>query len=107
LTKSEQSIFSETAQAFPHLGRADIQLLASFAVATAMAQRLKKGNDVANWERAVRTQLAVGRSLRLTQQSRTKPETLYRRIADDPNKPRPWLPGADDTDTQKEGLDDS
>jgi hypothetical protein len=96
LTKCERTVFTETAQAFPHLGPADIPLLASFATATAMAQRLNKKGDISGWERAVRTQLALARSLRLSHQSRTDPQILTRRMADDPNKVRPWLGSAEE-----------
>jgi len=90
LTEPEKRLFAETLDAFPHLDRSDSTLLASYAQATVKAMKLAKGNNIKGWDIAVRTQLALARSLRLTHQARTAPQTLGRRMADQPKVPAPW-----------------
>jgi hypothetical protein len=96
LSDSEQRIFAETVAGFPHLDQCDALLVAAFAQASVKAQELAKSAAVPDWERAVRTQLALARSLRLTQQSRVDPQSLGRRMADKPKERPPWLRGREE-----------
>jgi hypothetical protein len=78
LTKSEQTTFAELVQLNPHLVATDVPLLTSFVQATTMAHRLGRKHDdktVAEWERCVRTMLALGRSLRLLPVNATSRQT--------------------------------
>jgi hypothetical protein len=79
LTASEKQIFIETAAAYPHLKNGDATILAAFAQASARSFRLAKKEDTAAWEKAVRTMLALARSLRLTPISTTRAEALGRK----------------------------
>jgi hypothetical protein len=94
LTKSEQTTFAELVQLNPHLVATDVPLLTSFVQATTMAHRLGRKHDdktVAEWERCVRTMLALGRRLRLLPVNATHPDKLSRQRRDAAERfPPPW-----------------
>jgi hypothetical protein len=72
-------VFIELAASARHLSVADIPLLASLAQATAMARRsVRKSDDLAAWERAVRIQAMLSTRLRLTPQARNHLTTVGR-----------------------------
>lgn len=79
LTASERAIFNETAAQHPHLKPGDAMILAAFAQASARSFKLSKKDDTKAWEQSVRVMLALARSLRLTQISGTRAETLGRK----------------------------
>src|SRR5690242_10457011 len=77
LSKSEQALFDELVSGNPHLRPTDSPLLAGFVRAS--TNMLKRGVDVASWERSARVANQLARSLRLTPQSVYDPEKLGRR----------------------------
>jgi hypothetical protein len=75
LTKAEQQVFNLACAENRHLRAIDTPLLTTFAIATAKTYTKLKVED---FDKLVRLSLAIARSLRLTQQSRTNPLTLSR-----------------------------
>jgi hypothetical protein len=82
LNKREKQIFVLTYKDNPHLRDCDAPMVTCFAVAAARMETASKIKDVADIEKLVRATLALGRSLRITQQSRTNPKTLSRQMRD-------------------------
>jgi hypothetical protein len=78
LSTAERAIFHHTATQHPHLKAGDAMVLTAFAQAAARSHKLAKRDDTIAWEKAVRAMLALARSLRLTQVSKTRAETLSR-----------------------------
>jgi hypothetical protein len=101
LNKREKQIFVLTYKDNPHLRDCDSPLVTCFAVAAARMEGASKIKDVADIERLVRATLALGRSLRITQQSRTDPKTLSRQVRDQVKNTGCW-PLADDDDDEAE-----
>jgi hypothetical protein len=92
LSTEEAELFNEIVNACSprHFVQSDIWLVASYARATAMAQRAFASDDkeaLAAWERAVRTQMALAGRLRLSPNSRIDPKTVGRLK---PRGPHPW-----------------
>ena len=77
-------MFADLAAHNRHLTATDAPLLAGYVQAVGKMHRLAKKSDVAEWERAARVALALGRSLRLTPQSTTDPQSIGRRRKDAP-----------------------
>src|SRR5262245_22320088 len=91
LTKRERKEFDEIVAAANHLTQSDIPLIAALAQATLLARSLAKDvTKVGQWEKAIRAQTMLARSLRLTPQSRIDPKTAGRRSASWPTGPAPW-----------------
>jgi|SRR6516164_7071026 hypothetical protein len=86
LTKEEKAAFTDLVASvdYRHLSQADMPLLISYIQASIKARKLARTTDIANWERAVRAQMALARSLRLTVQARVNPKTLTRRLPETP-----------------------
>jgi hypothetical protein len=71
LTKSERDQFAELATQAAHLRPADAPLLAALAQTILLARKLARDpSKVSEWEKAVRAQAMLSRSLRMTPQSR-------------------------------------
>ncbi len=91
LTNDEQSLFTEIVSSVEprHFAKSDLPQIVSYvqvtlacrAHATRAAADPNK-NIIAAWEKLLRTQLALARSLRLTVQSRIDPLTIGRRAND-------------------------
>jgi hypothetical protein len=97
LTKVERTAFTALVNACDprHFVEADLPLLVSFVQATLLARMLAKdASKISQWDKVVRAQMALARSLRLTPQSRTDPKTLARAYDNfDPNATPPWEGG--------------
>jgi hypothetical protein len=78
LSSDERLEFVAIADENSHLRRTDAPMLGCYVTAVTRVQKLARSKDVASWERATKTMLALARSLRLTQQSCTDPKTLTR-----------------------------
>ena len=59
-------------------------------------------DNAGDFERLGRMSLSFARSLRLTPQSRTRPETLARRYVDQHTGPKPWDRNRDEDDYHDE-----
>jgi hypothetical protein len=99
LSKAERTAFTALVNACDsrHFVEADLPILVSFVQATLMARILANdANKISQWDKVVRAQMALARSLRLTVQSRLDPETVARASNfDDGHKPwEPWEKGA-------------
>jgi phage terminase small subunit len=88
LTAKARKIFREALANAPrgHFSASDVQLLATYATATAIANDLAKQAQknpamVLAWSRAVRAQIAVATKLRLTPHSRSHAITTARKMA--------------------------
>ncbi|WP_271605653.1 hypothetical protein [Bradyrhizobium sp. CCBAU 11434] len=80
-----------------HLTRADMPLIVSYVQACLLAQSLaRKPSQRAEWERAVKLQMALARSLRLTVQARVHPRSIGRNLPFDGE--RPWARDDEDDD---------
>jgi hypothetical protein len=89
LSKQERDLFIELAAQAGHLKAVDIPLLASLAQSILLARRLARDPSKAKeWDRAVRTQMTLTRSLRMTPQSRIDARAAGRH--DPPQGPTPW-----------------
>jgi hypothetical protein len=82
LSSTQRLTFIQLAAANTHLTPSDSLPLAAYVQAITQATRLGRTKDIANWERSVRVALALGRSLRLTAQSSTDPQSVARRRRD-------------------------
>lgn len=78
-----------------HLTVTDGPLLAVYVQAVTRTHRLGRGKDVGGWEKSARLAMALARSLRLTPQSTTDPQTIGRRRKDDP-PPQLWAQELED-----------
>jgi hypothetical protein len=78
LSNSERLEFIALADENRHLRRTDVVMLAAYVVGWTKVQKLARSKDVAPWERAVKTMLALARSMRLTQQSQRDPKVVGR-----------------------------
>ena len=92
LSKAERALFLETVGAVDprHFVEGDLPLLCSYVQATLIARKASRdASKIALWEKAVRAQVALARSLRLTVQSRADAKTVGRR---QPSRsgPAPW-----------------
>lgn len=77
LSKDERALFAEiVASRDPrHFVESDLPLLVSYVQATLMAHAMaREAGKTADWEKAVRVQAMLARSLRLTPQSRMDPK---------------------------------
>ncbi|MBR0714054.1 hypothetical protein [Bradyrhizobium liaoningense] len=73
-----------------HFVKSDLPTLTCYVEVVALAQSLAhKSKQRAEWREAVKLQMALARSLRLTVQSRTDPKTIGRRMPDVILE-RPW-----------------
>ncbi len=97
LSKSEASLFSQTAIANPHLTSSDVPLLACYVQGLVKGQKLVKQADVAAWEKCMRVVLSMATKLKLTPQA-LHPDTVARRKRDAPKGPTPWR-GDDEEET--------
>ena len=85
LSKLERETFVELAAIASHLKPADVPTLASYAQCVVLCRKLGRNPDKADlWQKMVRVQMALARSLRMTPQSRTDSRTAGRRQADGP-----------------------
>ena len=92
LRADEKTLFLQLINAATphHFVETDKPLLISFCQATLLARgTANKPTKIATWEKAVRAQMALARSLRLTPQSRTDPKTLARK-QQQYTGPTPW-----------------
>lgn len=93
LTSTERAIFAELIESTDerHFARSDLPMIISYVQAVALARATAhKPKARAEWREAVKLQMALARSLRLTVQSRTDPKTVGRRTPDLITE-RPWL----------------
>ncbi len=88
LSTPERSIFEQIVKSVEarHFQASDLPVLVSFVQVTAacLAQAKRAAQDpskdsIAGWDKLLRTQLALARSLRLTTQARIDPLTIGRR----------------------------
>jgi hypothetical protein len=87
--KGERLQFIELAANAGHLKPVDVPLLAALAQTILLARKLARDPaKVAEWDRALRSQLALTRSLRLSPQSRIDSRAAGRH--DPPEGPAPW-----------------
>jgi hypothetical protein len=77
LTTLERSIFNLTVTRHPHLKPKDVVLVTAFARAAARVLKMS-GNQPAELEKATRTMVLLGRSLRLTPMNALEPRTVAR-----------------------------
>jgi hypothetical protein len=102
LSKAERTLFTTLANACDprHFVEADLPILVSFVQATLMVRKLANdANKISEWDKVVRAQMALARSLRLTVHTRLDPETVARASNFDdghrpwhPKRPDPWEP---------------
>lgn len=98
LTKAERALFIDLMDSVGerHFVRSDLPLLISYVQACSLAQSAAgKPAKLAEWERAVKLQAMLARSLRLTVQSRTDPKTVGRRMPPVMHD-KPWADGHDE-----------
>ena len=90
LTKRQRTEFSEIVDtaAANHFVASDVKLIASLAQVNLLVRELARGKDFASYEKAVRMQVLLARSLRLTVQSRSDPKTVGRNVP--PQLRHPW-----------------
>jgi hypothetical protein len=90
LTKRQRTEFTEIVDAASanHFVASDVPLIASLAQVNLLVRELARGKDFATYEKAIRMQVLLARSLRLTVQSRSDPKTIGRNVP--PQYPRPW-----------------
>jgi hypothetical protein len=88
LTKRQRTEFTEIVNAASanHFVKSDVPLIASLARVNLLVRDTK--GDFATYEKAVRLQVLLSRSLRLTVQSRSDPKTVSRHAPI--QYPRPW-----------------
>jgi hypothetical protein len=92
LSEAETTLFTTVVNACDprHFVEADLPVLVSYVQATITARALANDASKLNeWDKIVRLQLALARSLRLTVQSRLDPETVARASNSDGDH-RPW-----------------
>jgi hypothetical protein len=93
LSKAEQELFTTLVNACDprHFIEGDLPILVSFVQATLMVRQLAyNANKISEWDKVVRAQMALARSLRLTVHTRLDPETVARASNIDDGR-RPWL----------------
>jgi hypothetical protein len=78
LSTAERLEFIALADENRHLRRTDAPMLACYVMAVTKVQKLSRGRNVALWERATKTMLALARSMRLTQQAQRDPKVVGR-----------------------------
>jgi hypothetical protein len=90
LTKRQRTEFAEIIDttSASHFAASDVPLIASMARVNLLVRELARGKDFASYEKAIRMQVLLARSLRLTVQSRTDPKTVGRNVS--PPMPPPW-----------------
>jgi hypothetical protein len=94
LTEAEQTLFTTLVNACDprHFIEGDSPILVSFVQATLMVRTLAgDANRINEWDKVVRAQMALARSLRLTVHTRLDPETVARASSFDDGR-RPWQP---------------
>jgi len=69
LSSEEQALFKQLRAANPHITESDVPMLIAYVQAISMTHRLGCGDDVLNWERAVRATMALATKLKLTPQA--------------------------------------
>ena len=69
LSPEEQALFKQLRGANPHITESDVPMLVAYCQAISMTHRLGRGDDVLNWERAVRATMAIATKLKLTPQA--------------------------------------
>jgi hypothetical protein len=78
-------VFVELASHATHLKPADAVMLASYAQSIVLCRKLGRDPNKADlWQKMVRAQMALARSLRMTPQSRTDSRAAGRRQDDGP-----------------------
>jgi hypothetical protein len=65
----EQALFKQLRSSNPHITESDVPMLIAYCQAISMTHRLGCGDDVLNWERAVRATMALATKLKLTPQA--------------------------------------
>jgi hypothetical protein len=93
LTKQERKLFTEVVRSCSpkHFIESDAPQLVSYVQAILMARRcVRDPAKVSTWEKAVKVQAMLARSLRLTVQSRVDPKTIGRNAPHAPSLPEPW-----------------
>lgn len=90
LTKRARTEFTEIVEAAAanHFVASDVKLIASLAQVNLLVRELARGKDFATYEKAIRMQVLLSRSLRLTVQSRSDPKTIGRNVPT--QMPHPW-----------------
>jgi hypothetical protein len=69
LSPEEQALFKQLRSSNPHITESDVPMLIAYCQAISMTHRLGCGDDVLNWERAVRATMALATKLKLTPQA--------------------------------------
>jgi hypothetical protein len=97
MKRDEQAIFDVAVRENVHLTVSDVPLLMVYARAIAGALN---ADDASDFEKLSRAAASMGTKLRLTQQSRIRPETLGRRMAEQDSGPKPWDRVSDDDEDE-------
>ena len=82
LRADERALFAALAAQNEHLKPTDASILALYSQAVMRTSKLARGDGISDWEKSARATLALARSLRLTAQSSTHPDTLSRQRRD-------------------------
>jgi hypothetical protein len=80
LTADERQLFVTLVAENKHLRGSDLPFLTSFCMATTRVAKESRGSDVLKWEREVKTLMALGRTMRLTQQAMRDPKMVGRQV---------------------------
>lgn len=108
LTTKERALFLQLVNACSpnHLRAADTPLLVTYVQAALLARELGRDpKKTREWERAARTMAALAVRLRLTPQSRTRPETIARQRSPDIGV-APWHRKPNDSEDDEWPADD-
>jgi len=76
LRADEQTVFVELAAMNAHLTQTHAPLLALYAQGILKSSTLSRETDLKSWETCARVTVALGRSLRLTPRSSSRPEKV-------------------------------
>ena len=100
LSPEEQALFKQLRGANPHITESDVPMLVAYCQAISMTHRLGRGDDVLNWERAVRATMAIATKLKLTPQADRRVDrtggvgVTWKQLAElneeAAEQPRPW-----------------
>jgi hypothetical protein len=86
LTPDERQLFATLVAENKHLRGSDLPFLVSFCQATTRVAKQARDPDVLKWERETRTLMALGRTMRLTQQAMRDPKMVGRQVRNDTSK---------------------
>jgi hypothetical protein len=86
LSADERQLFMTLVAENKHLRGSDLPFLVSFCQAATRVAKLARDPDVLKWERETRTLMALGRTMRLTQQAMRDPKMVGRQVRNDNSK---------------------